>query len=76
MCSWFSELSQRIELYPIRDDSYLQPQLRCPTGKNILCDDFWKDYEEKGYRFVAEKYTGHSRVHRAMMKLNAMLKKR
>lgn len=73
---WFLELSDRVKTYSIEDDSYLQPQLRCPTGKNVLCDDFWKDYGKKGYRFVAEKYTGHSRFHRALMKLCAVLKKR
>ena len=58
----------------IQDDSYLQPRLRGPVGKNILCGDFWQDLEKLGYEKTAGKYTGHSRIYRALMKLGAVLR--
>lgn len=72
----FNALRDRINIYQITDDSYLQPRLRTPLSRNILCDDFWKDYLEKGYVSTAKKYTGHSRLWRAAMKLCALIRRK
>ena len=70
----FDAIRDRINIYEIKDDSYLQPRLLAPVSRNILCDDFWKDYLKKGYVFAAKKYTGHSRLWRASMKLCALIR--
>lgn len=71
----FKELLPALDTWEIPDDSYLQPHLRSPTKKNILCDSFWRDYLTNGYEYAARKYTGHSRPYRAAMKLWEGLKK-
>ena len=72
----FEALSSFLNIYEIQDDSYLQPRLRGPVGKNILREDFWQDLEQFGYEKTAMKYTGHGRVYRAMMKLGALLRRK
>ena len=70
----FGLLAPLLKTCSITDDSYLQPQLQKPTQKNILCDDFWRDYQEKGYAQAAKKYAGQSRMYRAAMKFSAWLR--
>ncbi len=35
-----------------------QRNLEQPTGKPVLREDFWKDYYEHGYEYIAKKYVG------------------
>jgi len=61
-------LSNVIEV-PIHGNSYLQPQLQFPTQKSIRDYFFWKDYEAKGYAYVAKKYAFHDWKHKYMKKI-------
>ncbi len=70
----FNMSSASARVMPINDDSYLQPQLRYPTGKNILCDSFWVDFGKNGYEYVAKKYACKSKLYRAWMKACAKFK--
>ena len=69
----FSSVQAKAKTYRIEDDSYLQPQLCSPTKKNILCEKFWRDYNAKGYLYVANKYAGHSKIYRLAMKALATM---
>lgn len=70
----FSKILSKTKTFKIEDDSYLQPQLRYPTHRNILTDAFWHDYLTRGYEYVAQKYTGHGKIYRGMLKLWAKIK--
>ena len=71
----FEKIQSKLKVYEINDNSYLQPQLMHATRKNVLCDNFWRDYKRKGYRYVAKKYTASTRFYRGIISGFAIIKK-
>ena len=53
--------SMTVKAYPV--DALTQPQLFGPTNYSSDYDRFWRDYRKKGYRHVAAKYGGESKLH-------------
>lgn len=42
---------------PISFEQCLQPQLQRPSTMNYLCNKFRKDYENRGFLYIAKKYS-------------------
>lgn len=59
-------MSRRIHCSSLRADQAMQPQLRGATERNVRHTFFWRDYEKKGYTYVAQKYVSDSAVHNAL----------
>ena len=54
--SYFEKAKSSILFEPIDLDNFLQPQLRMPTELNTKRSTFIKDYESKGFLYVAKRY--------------------
>lgn len=70
------ELFNTADMTAIEDESYLQPNLRQPTSRNLRQKKFWKDLEKHGYEYAAKKFTVHSRLSSALYKHYKNIKKR
>lgn len=70
----FGNFLSKAKVYEINDDSYLQPQLCYPTKKNVLSEDFWRDYTRYGYVYVAKKYASANKFSRIRRKIFAYVK--
>lgn len=56
-------------------DDCLQPNLIAPTKKPFSREQFWQDYYQNGFEFVAKKYAGYSLIKTIKSKLKIVLKK-
>lgn len=61
-----------IEKIEVKDDSFIQPQLKNPVQNSMLRKFFWKDYLKKGYGYAALKYTTEDNF---LGKIRTVLKK-
>ncbi len=66
-------IRDKMVVFDINDDSYLQPQLVAPTKKSILHNAFWKSYKKKGYVATAIKYTKSGFLRSAYVLLRRMM---
>ena len=53
---------------------YSQPRLEKPTKEPQNNTDLWKDYNKKGYKYVAKKYGGYSFIKNQLIKIKYLLK--
>ncbi|MHB8129762.1 MAG: Coenzyme F420 hydrogenase/dehydrogenase, beta subunit C-terminal domain [Mobilitalea sp.] len=53
----------------------LQPQLQYPTKKSEERDEFWEDYNRKGYNYIIKKYTSYKYKNRIKKVIKNFLQK-
>lgn len=56
---FFSAIREKLEAREYPAEVLAQLNLRKPTDFSVDYDTFWKDYDSKGYRYVAKKYGGY-----------------
>lgn len=52
----------------------LQPQLQYPSRVASTRDEFWEDYKNKGFKFVAKKYGRYNVKNRLKFRIKGLLK--
>lgn len=52
----FELVKDKLEWFEADKEHSVQPCLLRPTHKNPLRDEFWRDYGQKGFIFIAQKY--------------------
>jgi hypothetical protein len=56
----FDKIKENLEVWESNTRDCLQPNLIEPTKKPPKRDQFWQDYYQKGFEYVAKKYGGYS----------------
>lgn len=72
--SLFNEIKSKLDYIESNAKDCLQPQLQYPSKQSPVRDEFWKQYYEHGFEYVAKKYGGYSIKIRFKAKLLNILK--
>lgn len=56
----FSEIRENLEVWQSNTEDCLQQNLLKPTGRPQMREQFWKDYNNNGFEYIAKKYAGYN----------------
>jgi hypothetical protein len=52
----FPEIERQMYMKSVLFDDYRQGNMKSPSAPHRSIEQFWKDYEERTFRFIIEKY--------------------
>lgn len=71
----FDEVKKDLNYVECTGESFIHTNLKEPTKKPENRELFWKDYHDKGFKFIAKKYGGYTIKSRTKRVLIEILKK-
>ncbi len=73
---WWNASKEELDYIDCTGYPYRHQNMKHPTTKSEQYQEFWKDYETKGFRFIVEKYAGYHPQNYWKNKISAIFKKK
>ena len=73
--SLFNNISNSLDFIPIKQEESLQPQLQYPTHISPKRNEFWRNYQQKGFDFIARKYLKYTLYNRIKFHIKNIVSK-
>ena len=70
----FDKIKDKLETRESNMEDAFKDNHKTPAKRNVNRENFWKDYQQKGYLFVVKKYAGYSKFGRIKRRLKVILK--